>query len=1124
METPRLLFALTLAACLGLAPSLRGSGGWFDMEPPHSLEGDLDRLPAKSLGAIILELRAEQASGAAGEDANAQLPEGFFARIGQEKPATLAGEIDRLVARARRHYEENRDWLPALYDIRDAIVAPGVPDGLRRAYCEKRAAELPAFTATGEPASFAPGDPLRPHLLYLQGAAQFSEGDRTECRPWFEEIVSRHGDHPRAEGARFLLARCSLSASRSETAEEAEKERARAEALAGFRDYIQRYPQGRYVADAHGWIGALLWQEEPAAALRHYITQLEDPEHPECKESAAHMIERVLGRVVGDPQGENKAVLRVVAQHPLVALAAVYFVLNAPEVHPNDGKYDEPASLKQWRLRVLPLLARAVADEKARYTGAWSLRMRAMLAQAASAEGQQKEALKLTGSDREELLRSDDLLFARIVALQRAGQAGEAEKAASLFLNSFPGSPLREGVLIRRAQALVDVQRAGEAYVLLSEMEAREVDRWHGSESPYPPSESQLAPEDSAVYPDIQGADARAGLLFTLREFAPLPELEVALKSPAFQENEEAYRRLRYVVAMRWANRENFAAALSCLQGDQDEDDAKLAAALQALAQLAAAVDQASGKENQAKAMVALADAYEASHLLEFRSPLHSGDSVREGLIAREDAKALGYAKPDEELEGHHELRHATKWWLRAARTVPASALSAQARLKVLHGMEQIALSSDYDFIRAREIRADEASRVIYDILRKENPGSAEARAAAYRSFPLNPAGLPEPGSLLRPPSPRGEPDYDREVEMVRLLGGYRALPHDAFGEFPPCHTSDDPSNPVLDPIREALNEVSLHPETWPTALTQERLAEWLETARPAAENASQVKVINALEDLQLLLRHNELPQDARTLYVQLRLRFDDWAGWRYGDPAEDPRPALPGLFAQAKASPALRPVADFVEYAELYQNESDHGEEFSPTYPSYRDVEKACRRFLQTYPQSERREACHLLLLRALFRQMPERWLHAAPPSGAPEDEPGPLVESTEPFRPAPLLKAIASYEKEFPRARYAAELRNFRGIIAWRTGDYAAALDLTLAQLDDMEHKDMRREAAVRLANLFADLADHRYRETILSALRTRPQAVEWLRAYMAIAPGYADHPLRCLGSYIEERLESL
>ncbi len=90
------------------------------------------------------------------------------------------------------------------------------------------------------------------------------------------------------------------------------------------------------------------------------------------------------------------------------------------------------------------------------------------------------------------------------------------------------------------------------------------------------------------------------------------------------------------------------------------------------------------------------------------------------------------------------------------------------------------------------------------------------------------------------------------------------------------------------------------------------------------------------------------------------------------------------------------------------------------------------------------------------------------------------------------------------------------------WRMHDWGPALDLTLAQLADKSKPDLQPEAALRLANIFADLAQAEYRADLIAAIRSRPQALLRLKAFLEKGPTDRSHPLRYLASYLNDQLK--
>ena len=83
-------------------------------------------------------------------------------------------------------------------------------------------------------------------------------------------------------------------------------------------------------------------------------------------------------------------------------------------------------------------------------------------------------------------------------------------------------------------------------------------------------------------------------------------------------------------------------------------------------------------------------------------------------------------------------------------------------------------------------------------------------------------------------------------------------------------------------------------------------------------------------------------------------------------------------------------------------------------------------------------------------------------------------------------------------------------------------AALDLTLAQFEDKSKPDLQPEAAVRLANIFAELAHAEHRADVLDAIRARPAVAPKLKLFLAKAATDRAHPLRYLVSYLSDQVK--
>jgi hypothetical protein len=329
----------------------------------------------------------------------------------------------------------------------------------------------------------------------------------------------------------------------------------------------------------------------------------------------------------------------------------------------------------------------------------------------------------------------------------------------------------------------------------------------------------------------------------------------------------------------------------------------------------------------------------------------------------------------------------------------------------------------------------------------------------------------------------------------------------------------------------------------------RERIESLLARAREAYTDVDYAIYLNLLEDLSLLLNTAQITDEAMRIYLPLRvgwLRFAySGAGTDY-HPSHAPSDDLATAEARwkkdvaaARANPALQSLLDFVDFLPIalvahkriflpVEDFDKDGEPF--TYPSrdYPQLEKLTREFLSKYPHSAKREAAALLLARAVSGQSRPYILNYG--VDRTDQNVGnwyDMVEhrartfQREPFRPAQVRAALDAYDHEFPHGRYAAEIRNMRGGLAWRMREWPAALDLTLAQLDDATHRDLRPEAAMRLASIFAQMGNAQDRANILDAVRARPAAVSLLQEFLSKAALYRTHPLRYFGDYLGQQL---
>ena len=564
---------------------------------------------------------------------------------------------------------------------------------------------------------------LKPHWLYLRGAAGFKSGEDSKSENWFQRVVAEFPAHPRAEAAQFMVARCLLSqsrvldedATRTTGVNYVSRDEKREQAAKAFRDYLARYPKGRFAGDVLGWLGAAAYDaHDYIGAIRYYLEQAAVPDHPEFAPPASAMCEKALSGLASAPDDAKFAEL---AKTPVAALGLVYLILNT------NGEFDAPEEVRKWRREILPRVGKAIAANEDQYKDAvWRPRYLAMLALASSGAGDQDEALRLVNLADD--AKSDDLLFARGLVMQRAKRPKESAAAYEELIKSFPNSALGPEVAFRLAFALFDDHRAGDAVVVLLKTAPKE----EGGNN-----DKDTHPVLSALEPGQFGQ-----LIDALFNFAPVPELVAGADAPGL--DPMLRMQITDVIARRLLAKEQFGEARKYVT------PAQWSVVAQKIEALTAAAKSGQTPAQKAAACLALGDAWAAARgkLLtvpldteERRRKLFRDDHALADVRRAENAQALNAPRGILlELENRDELRHAFNWWIEASDAQPKTPLAAQALWRALRAMPIIADVSQFHYERAVARNWGDVSRKLYERLRKEHPASDEARKlAVYWNF-----------------------------------------------------------------------------------------------------------------------------------------------------------------------------------------------------------------------------------------------------------------------------------------------------------------------------------------------------------------------------------------------------
>ncbi len=1184
------------AILLGPPNTVRACGRSFEDAPP-TLPYYLDRLPAKPPAWIFQETFGGPIAATAPCDFKAALLALAGECEGGSAPASSLATVDTLLTRARLDPAQPAALCNLLNDARDLFASvPTVAgasaadylrwrveharwfhlswDGKRPEYddwAERQDAEYQqkARDELTRQSNEHASDPLAPHWLYLRAAYDFLYARHNlpfAGADLFERVTQLYPNSPRAESARFMLARCRLTASRRhdqgygaelspEDAASATRERGEARAL--FEDYLHRYPKGRFAADVPGWLGALAFADEDyLGALEYYLAQANVPGHPEVLKSSGFMCERCLSNLAD--AGDQEALRRVAAQ-PRLAMSLIYLLVNADEA-PADPRnpdnpdaagqpYDTPARVTRWRRGLLPRLAVEVARRKEAYAGKdWEPRYLAILAQAASGAGDQAEALRLCGLASDELARSDDLAFIRLVALARARRFPEAVAAGRDFARLFPQSLLAPGAALRTALALRDDHQVGAALVELrilkgmlaaqakeEEKNGREPLTSTQSNYAYPPPDFRLDAARSILRRDTSGAEAAQvdQLIDALLNFAPLSDLAAALAPGAVALDSGDKMTLRATLVQRWlAEEENFREAAKYATPTQ------WSLAARAVEELDTAARSAPAGEARAAACLRLADGWAGARGRLTFSPLETDQArglfadrrERADIFRRENGIAFGVSaeKVNRNLAGRDEWAHAFHWWLEAADAAPVgSPIRATALWSALRAMPSMAVASPYTFLRAGETDASGLSRRLCERLRRECPESREAREfAVYYN--------------LAPPDMTAYPDLT-EAETNRRWRydepEYRWYPLDE--DYDAEGGEDGGSSEATRTLKEAyeLAEAFREPDFVgnPPRLAAV-VAELRARLRVIFISRGNLCLVNFLDDLAAFLQEPAagLTPGAVRRYVDLRL------GILHGEPWS-PSPTAVGMAYVPEATGEMAPFKDYLDFLKLAilanqyisvpipgEMEDGKDEELGQRHPvtyADRDYPKLVTMagvFLADYPHSRKRAAARLLQARALYsacRPTVVEKFAVWPGSGHFASGRVVVTHRQQPLIPEVIRAALDDYDREFPGdSRYAADIRNLRGLLAWRTCDWPLALDLTLQTAADSREPVLQSEGIRRLNSIFVDgLTEENERARCLAAIKARPGAAEKLREFLPKSP----FPLRVLQSWLLARL---
>lgn len=1138
-------------------------GGFFYPAPP-TLDRFPERLPGKTMRELLRETTLPPAE-AATFDQLLEETRAIAALVGTAPRNEVLARIEKTLSRNRTGDYRKR-FSNCLYDFHDLLTGEGAPipeisaytawrvnamewdDGFfrkatpanawqfseeelaqKRRNWERELKDKTEFVAE-QIAKAAPG--LKPHWLVQAGAWQFKHGQFADAARLFQQAIDAAPQHPRAEVALLMMARTRMEEWREVKTPADEKElpplpeiRNKLQVAEQALDtYLEKFPQGRFAADIPGWRAGLAREQGfIGAAIELFLQQMDDQAHPEIVRRAVRECEACLDALdavkIEEEDSENPGAtslpLAEIARRPLATLAVVYHFLDAESRRDFDNLLERSDSvtdrdvtqdylLPMLKLRragrlVLPALAEAVAKNKGRYDEAhWQPRYLAILAWAASEAGEHRQAIRLCELGGDATHGSDDLQFVLAVALQRNGDLDKAIEAFRALQQRFPDSPLNADSRFRIATALRDKQEAGAAVVEMMRIAMGKIAQERARQQL--PADELPGPR---TIPDLHIDAEIQQWCDTLLQFAPLSELERGLSVPNLEG--DIARRLRAILRQRFLAREDFSAAQRFAEpAAPAADDAPVVVwpsrfldgnyfpsewtgeawqnAIGNLSRLTREASATSKVPGQAAKLWALAEAWESAR---GRLLLSSADDY--GMLHNEfyqtwtqrqaNARYAGFAKgAAAELESRDELQHAYRYYLAAAEATPGTPLAARALFRANETLRKIAELSPWSSAHAFETNAAADSKALHERLRRESPQSEEAKRIVWWTFP-------PPAELAWMPG--DHPNYDVEVEVAKTFQKESA----AIQDFQYWDSHPD--------FLKRLGAIASQAETWDIPRLISELSAVRHDFLPVFAGPHGARIINHLDDLELFLREPGVTPSVGAKYFAARL--------------SDAPPNVD--------DPELQPWRDYLAFLALVREKPISYNRQTDT-AIHRPMSQRMREFLEAYPRSHKREAALARFALATVREtrghtgaVTTQWPEAPKLGGYKAIR----AQRDAPFDAQSVLAVLDRYDREYPKGRYAAEMRLWRGALAVDTGNWKQAVTLLNETLDDSSKRDLHLDAALNLADVFMRLLEQpENRMAIIAALQENPPARQRLRQFMqSKTPGAR---LRCLEGYLE------
>jgi tetratricopeptide (TPR) repeat protein len=936
----------------------------------------------------------------------------------------------------------------------------------------KASVELAAFDQLAAPAPPS----LHPYWQVRRAAFFFDRRDYADAAAGFAATRDAYPKHPRGEVAALMVGRSLIEQSRALRQAERgirihEQEIANLlnEAHAALEAYLKNFPTGRFVQDAHGWMGAVHHDRgELGAAVAKQVTRLEIKPTREVTRTVLrecdHIFEQLLETAGDDSETwidpVSKFDAKAVAKHPVIARLFLQHCVD-PLAHVSiplwwendyDGGRETIDFLNRRILRPSEFVRNALEQlgaEVVAIHGNHDPVTLTLLAWVATEQGEHEQAISLLDRVAPDKM-TDETWQARAIILQRLDRHAQAVEAYESLESRFPQSPLLNEVPFRK---VISLHRAGDsAQSIVNLLPLVYTKDWRN------------------VQIHLHQHDELIQWLDTLVQFSPLDTLIKAHADTSLRDEHRNY--LVNAIRMRALQDGRFDVAHGRLTPDGEVSTVQeywifqhaLGNPQMTNAQWEERVAPLAAVENQLAAGPPESERHrlhlEAARLwrdrrglltlpMVFLSTYAKSEEAKQDLLRRRNGLLLGFSRETVHaaLDGRDEATHALEHALKAA-TSGSPAIAAPALELANECLFRRAEFSLYQKSRAVETGASALSADIHQQLRERFPQSPEAkRAVAYAFDPHN--GPWMPGDY--------NPDNAASEAMAAMAGPVTEAEEDgqqALRNFNLDDLLDFNAETPMENVRSTLAEASL-------AFGQLRIhgnPNW-----PDHELAT----LNRIDDL--------------TAAASLKnISTQDFIHYKSGR-----HDSLPPAFAS---------LIDFRNRLVLKRDE--HGFETVPM----NDTIEGWQEFLNVYPDSPKAESASFRLTRLIARQQRGTRRISAyrfPEAPIPGGYKRVTVERVHPDgTPRDVLDAIAQHEKRFPKKRYQDDLNLLRAGALIDAGEYKNALVLLDGILTNPVQKDLHVMAALDFMDVAQRLLVTKERIAAAEALRSTPNAMERLQ----------------------------